>query len=277
MDMKLLEKWWRWFWQQSLLNKVAIVGLLAAAVPFFLPTLVSWFKPTLVRVGVAFYVYERAYLPEVNAKTYFYETRNLVSNCRLRRIERPLPDGHATAPNPQSWVVGKFLLENVSDENITNLVVVIRSPVLRPTTQLLTTANVSTTGKFEPTSPDARPAYALSIASIPPNTSAVFSLQTPIDDNLRQFLYLDRRSVTVQVPFISSDQFESYPPIVSRTNAMNMLNRESVLRIGDETFAGEKMEFTMLSPDEPDRKDDGTTYRILPKAIVCSEGTAGAW
>lgn len=275
--MKLLEKWWRWFWQQSLLNKVAIVGLLAAAVPFFLPTVVSWFKPTLVKVGVAFYVYERAYLPEENAKTYFYETRNLVSNCRLRRIEQPLPDGHATPPHPQSWVVGKFLLENVSEENITNLVVVIRSPVLRPATQLLTTANVSATGKFEPASPDARPAYALSIAAIPPNTSAVFSLQTPIDDNLRQFLYVDRRSVTVQVPFISSDQFEPYPPIVSRTNAVNILSRESVLRIGDETFAGEKMAFTMLSPDEPARKDDGTTYRILPKALVCSEGTAGVW
>ena len=275
--MKLLEKWWRWFWQQSLLNKVAIVGLLAAAVPFFLPTVVSWFKPTLIKVGVAFYVYERAYLPEGNAKTYFYETRNLVSNCRLRRIEQPLPDGHATPPHPQSWVVGKFLLENVSDESITNLRVAIRSPVLRPTTQLLTTANVSATGKFEPASPDARPTYALSISTFPPNTSAVFSVQTPIDGGLRQFLYVDRRSVTVQVPLISSDQFESYPPIVSRSNAMNILNRESVLRTGDETFAGETMGFTTPGPAEPDRKDDETTYRILPTALVCSEGTAGAW
>jgi hypothetical protein len=173
--------------------------------------------------------------------------------------------------------VGKFLLENVSDESITNLRVAIRSPVLRPTTQLLTTANVSATGKFEPASPDARPTYALSISTFPPNTSAVFSVQTPIDGGLRQFLYVDRRSVTVQVPFISSDQFESYPPIVSRSNAMNILNRESVLRTGDELFAGEKMGFTTPEPAEPDRKDDETTYRILPTALVCPEGTAGAW
>lgn len=245
--------------------------------PFFLPTVVSWFKPTLVKVGVAFYVYERAYLPEENVKTYFYETRNLVSNCRLRRIEQPLPNGRAKPPHPQSWVLGKFLLENVSDESMTNLRVAIRSPVLRPTTELLTTPNVDATGRLESTSPDAPSTYMLSITAIPPNTSAVFSLKTPIDGNLRQFLYGDRRSVTVQVPFLSADQFQSYPPIVSRTNAMNILNRESVLRIGDETFAGEMIGFTMLGPDEPDRKDDETMYRFLPKALVCSEGTAGDW
>jgi hypothetical protein len=275
--MKLLERWWRWFWQQSWLNKVAIVGIVAAAVPFFLPTVVSWFKPTLIKVGVAFYVYERAYLPEANARTYFYETRNLVSNCRLRRIEQPLPDDRATAPHPQSWVVGKFLLENVSDESITNLRVAIRSPVLRPATQLFTTANVNATGKLESTSPAAQPTYVLSITALPPNTSGVFSIKTPIDGDLRRFLYVDRRSVTVQVPFLSADQFEPYPPIVSRTNAMNILNRESVLRIGDDMFAGETMGFTMLGPDESDRKDDEMTYRILPKALVCSEGTAGVW
>jgi hypothetical protein len=275
--MKILERCWRWFWQQSWLNKVAIIGILAAAVPFFLPTVVSWFKPTLVKVGAAFYIYERAYLPEENAKTYFYETRNLVSNCRLRRLEQPLPDDRATAPHPQSWVVAKFLLENVSDESITNLRVAIRSPVLRPTTQLFTTANVNATGKLESTSPAAQSTYVLSITALPPNTSGVFSLKTPIDEDLRRFLYVDRRSVIVQVPFLSADQFEPYPPIVSRTNAMNILNRESVLRIDDETFAGEKMGFTMLGLDESDRKDDETTYRILPKALVCSEGTAGVW
>jgi hypothetical protein len=58
---------------------------------------------------------------------------------------------------------------------------------------------------------------------------------------------------------------------------MNMLNRENVLRIGDETFAGEAIGFTMLDPDEPDRRDDNTAYLILPKALVCPEGTAGVW
>jgi hypothetical protein len=275
--MKVLEKCWRWFWQQSLLNKVAIIGLIGAAVPFFLPTVVSWFKPTLVKVGVAFYVYERAYSQEGNAKSYFYETRNLVSNCRLRRIEQPWPADRAKPPHPQSWVLGKFLIENVSDESITNLRVAIRTPVLRPTTELLTTANVDATGRLESGSPDARSTYMISITALPPNSSAVFSLKTPIDGTLRQFLYGDRRSVTVQVPFLSSDQFQSYPPIVSRTNAMSILNRENVLRIGDETFAGEAIGFTMLDLAEPDRSDENKTYLTLPKALVCPEGTAGDW
>jgi len=275
--MKFLERWWWWFWQQSWLNKVAIIGIIAAAVPFFLPTVVSWFKPTLIKVGVAFYTYERAYVPEDNAKTYFYETRNLVSDCRLRRIEQPLPDDGAKPPSPQSWVLGKFLLENVSDESITNLRVAIRSPVLRPSTELLTTPNVTATGKLESTSADAPSTYVLSITAIPPNTSAVVSLKTPIDQNVRQFQYVDRRSVTVQVPFISADQFEPYPPIVSRKNAMNILNRESVLRVGDETFAGEKIGFTMLGANEREHKDDEKAYRALPKALTCPEGMAGVW
>jgi hypothetical protein len=55
------------------------------------------------------------------------------------------------------------------------------------------------------------------------------------------------------------------------------LNRESVLRTGDETFANEKIEFTMLRPDEPDLKDENVSYQLLSKARVCPEGTAGDW
>ena len=47
---------------------------------------------------------------------------------------------------------------------------------------------------------------------------------------------------------ISSDNI---PPIVSRTNAVKMLNREGVLRTNDEAFAEEKLQVTMLSPNEP--------------------------
>jgi hypothetical protein len=58
---------------------------------------------------------------------------------------------------------------------------------------------------------------------------------------------------------------------------MKILNRESVLRSGDETFANEKIEFTMLRSDEPDLKDEDMLYQLLPKARVCPEGTAGDW
>ncbi len=275
--MTLLKGCWGWFWRQSRLNKVIIVGFLSALVLFLVPVIVSWFKPPPVHVGVAFYIYERAFLLEGNTKTYFYEKRNLVSECSLRRIEQTLPKGRAKTPDPQSWVLSKFLLENVSDQSITKLRMDIRSPLLRPTTQLFTTPNVEATGTLEATANDALPTYVISIQAIASMASTVLIVQTPIDEKLRQFLYVDHGRVTVQVPFLSADQFGTFPLKVSRVNAMKILNRESVLRTGEETFADEKIAFTMLHSDEPDLKDEAVSYRLLPKARVCPEGTAGDW
>jgi hypothetical protein len=275
--MILLREWWRWFWRQSRLNKVVIVGFLSALVLFLVPVVVSWLKPTPVHVGVAFYTYERAFLLEENTKTYFYENRNLVSDCSLRRIEQTLPKGRAKAPDPQSWVVSKFLLENTSDQSITKFRMGFKSPLVRPTTTLFTTPNVNAAGAWETTAPDAPRLYVVSITTIPPMTSAVLSLKTPIDEAVRQFVYVDHGRVTVQVPFLSADQFETFPLKISRLNAMQILNRESVLRVGDETFANEKIEVTMLRANEPDLKEEAMSYQLLPKARICPEGTAGDW
>ena len=272
-----MKEWWRWFGRQSRLNKVVIVGFLSAFVLFLVPVVVSWFKPTPLHVGVAFYTYERAFLMEGNTKAYYYENRNLVSDCRLRRIEQPLPNGRAKPPTPQSWVVIKFLIENVSEHNITNLRLDIKSPLLRPNTTLFTTSNVTATGAWDPTAKDAPGKYVMTIPVIAPMVSAVLSVKTPIDETLRQFIYVDRSRVTIQVPFLSADQFGTFPLKVSRLNAMKILNRESVLRTGDETFADEKIELTMLRADEPDLKDENVSYQLLSKARDCPEGTAGDW
>jgi hypothetical protein len=275
--MNLLKEWWSWFWRQSRLNKVVIVGFLAALVLFLVPVVVSWFKPPPVLVGIAFYTYERAFLLEGNTKAYFYETRNLVSDCSLRRIEQALPKGRAKTPDPQSWVLIKFLLENVTDQRFTNLRMDIKSPLLRPTTTLFTTSNLEATGAWGTAVKDAPPPYVISIPAIAPMTSAVISVKTPIDETLRQFIYTDRGRMTLQVPYLSADQFGTFPLKVSRLNAMKILNRESVLRAGEETFANEKIEFTMLRADEPDLKDEHVSYPLLSKAHVCPEGTAGDW
>jgi hypothetical protein len=275
--MMLLKEWWRWFSRQSWLNKIVIVGFGAALVLFLVPLIVSWIKPTPIHVGVAFYTYERAFLLEGDTKTYFYENRNLVSNCRLRRIEQTLPKGRAKTPDPQSWVVSKFLIENVSDHRLTNLRLDIKSPILRPTTTLFTTSNLEASGTWNTTATDARDKYTISIPAIDSTVSAVVSLKTPIDDTLRQFIYVDRGRVTVQVLFLSADQFGTYPLKITRLNAMKILNRESVLRAGDETFADEKIEVRMLRADEPDLKDDAVSYQPLSTARDCPEGTAGDW
>jgi hypothetical protein len=221
--MTLLREWWRWFKRQSRLNKVVIVSFLVALVMFLVPLVVSWLKPTPIHVGVAFYTYERAFLLEGNAKTYFYENRNLVSDCSLRRVDQALPKGRAKTPDPQSWVVSKFLLENMTDQSITKFRMSFKSPLLRPTTALFTTPNVNATGTWETTAPDTPHLYVVSISAIPPMTSAVLSLKTPIDEVVHQFVYVDHGRVTVQVPFLSADQFETFPLKISRLNSMQIM------------------------------------------------------
>lgn len=272
--MTILKQAWDWFWGQSLLSKVALVGLFAAFVPFVLPTVVAWFRPTMIHVGVAFYTYERGVQPQGMNTLYFFERRNLVSDCSIRREEQSVPSGRATAPDPQAWVIIKLLLENVSDRDITNLRVGVRSPAIHQTTQLLIAPTVVATGGKE-APPDVRPLYVMSIATIPAASSVVVSLKTPVDDDLREFIYVKRRPVTIQVPYVSADQFRQYPPIVSRTNAVKMLNREGVLRTGDGGVTAEKLQVTILPPNES--KEQEVSYRVLPRAKPCSEAEAGVW
>ena len=274
--MDWLKKGWSWFWGQSIFNKIVIIGLFAAFVPFVLPTVVAWFRPTMIHVGVAFYTYERAALPQGMNTLYFFERRNLVTDCSIRRDEQSVPNGRAKAPDPQAWVLIKLLLENVSERDITNLRVGVRSPAITQSTQLLTVPDLAATGQKE-APPDVKPLYLLSIATLPGESSVVVTLKTPIDDNLREFIYVKRRPVTIQVPYVSGDQFRRYPPIVSRTNAVKMLNREGVLRTSDDVFAEEKIAVTMLPSDEPPIKEGVIAYRTLPRAKACSQAEAGVW
>jgi len=275
--MALLKDWWRWFRQQSRLNQVIIVGLSSSLVLFLIPLIVSWFIPTPIHFGVALYTYERAFLLDGTTKTYFYENRNLASECSLRRIEQALPNGRAKTPAPQSWVLSKFLVENVSGQNITNFRIGIRFPLLYPSTTLMTTPDIEAIGMLDTTAQDVPPTYVIAIPLLAATASSVLTLKTPIDAKVRRFLYEDHGRVTIQVPFLSADQFGTFPLKISRLNAMKILNRESVLRTGDEMFAGEKIEVEMLRPEEPDLHDENLSYQLLPKARACPEGTAGDW
>jgi hypothetical protein len=124
---------------------------------------------------------------------------------------------------------------------------------------------------------DARPAYMISIAAIAPATSTVLSLKTQIDDRLRRFIYEDHRTVTIQVPFVSADQFREYPPIVSRMNAIKILNREGILRTVDDRESDERLSYTLLPPGESRTSSKAPPYQLLPKSRACSEGEAGMW
>ena len=274
--MESLKKGWTWFWRQSVLSKVAILGLIAAFVPFVLPTVVAWFRPTMIHFGVSFYTYERGIQPQGMNTLHFFERRNLVSDCSIRREEQSVPNGRAKTLDPQSWVLLKLLLENVSTRDLTSLRVGVRSPAINETTQFTTAPTLVASGMKEaPT--NAKPLYVISIATLPAESSVVVSLKTPIDDNLRDFVYVKRRPVTIQVPYVSAEQFREYPPIVSRTNAVKMLNREGVLRTRNDGFSDETLQVTILPSNESTLQDRGISYRPLPRAKACSEVEAGAW
>lgn len=274
--MDSLKKGWAWFWRQSVLSKVAILGLIAAFVPFVLPTVVAWFKPTMIHVGVSFYTYERGVQPQGMNTLYFFERRNLVSDCSIRREEQSIPNGRAKALDPQGWVLIKLLLENVSNRDLTSLRVGVRSPAINQTTQLTAAPTVMVTANNEAPL-NVKPLYVISIATLSAESSVVMTLKTPIDDNLRDFIYAKRRPVTIQVPYVAAEQFRAYPPIVSRTNAVKMLNREGVLRTRNDGFADETLQVVILPSSEPAREDGEISYQPLPRAKICSEAEAGTW
>ncbi|HMS82491.1 MAG TPA: hypothetical protein PKD12_02430 [Nitrospira sp.] len=274
--METLKKGWAWFWRQSVLSKVAIVGLIAAFVPFVLPTVVAWFRPTMIHVGVSFYTYERGVQSQGMNTLYFFERRNLVSNCSIRREEQSVPTGRAKTLDPQSWVLIKLLLENVSSRDLTNLQIGVRSPAINQTTQLMAAPTLALTGDKE-APPNVKPLYVISIVTLPAESSVVVTLKTLMDDNLRDFIYVKHRPVTIQVPHVSAEQFRPYPPIVSRTNVVKMLNREGVLRTRNGGSSDETLQVTILPATESGREDGDLSYRPLPRAKVCSEAEAGTW
>ena len=147
--MMLLKEWWRWFGRQSRLNKFIIVGFSASLVLFLVPLAVSWFKPTPIHVGVAFYTYERAFLLEETPRRIFMKIETSCPIAVSGESNKQLPKGRAKTPAPQSWVVIKFLIENVSGHRLTNLRLEIKSPLLQPTTTLFTTENLEATGSWD--------------------------------------------------------------------------------------------------------------------------------
>ena len=211
-----LRQRWKWFGRLSLLNKFIIVGVVAAVVTVpigvvpLVPLVGSWLKPKPdVHVGVAFYAHERGFILNGNVQASFSELRNLPSNCSLWRFSgtTPVPSTSTTVSGLRTTVVSKFLLENVSDQGLLNLRMGINSPFLNRTTDVSATPNVEAKGEMKSTQNDTIHTYVVSIASMPPHTSAIISLETPMDDTLRHYLYDEHRTLSV-VPtvFLSTDQ-----------------------------------------------------------------------
>ena len=142
----------------------AVISLLVAAVIWF----ITWFTPNPgVHVSAALYTYERGFILEGN-KTTLSHMQNLLSNRTLWRFPPMLQKNNVKITDLHSWVLSKYLLENVSNQDITSLRMGVVSPLLNQFTVLSASPSVEAKGSVESSSKDGLPKYVISVAALAP-------------------------------------------------------------------------------------------------------------
>ena len=256
---------------QGVAELAAVLSLLVAAIIW----LITWSKPHPdVHVGVALYAYEHGSTLEGTTKTTLSRMQDLVANCTLWQFPPTLEKNRVKITDLHASVLTKVLLENVSDQALTNLRLGVVTRLHSTSTELSATSNVEATGRLESTSQDGLHKYVISIAALAPKGSAILSLQTPMNDNLRRVL--SQKHITVRTPavFLSADQLWNFHPTVTPINAATMVKLETEMRTGERgASVAEKIESRILDPSEPELLVEDLSYRLLPAAPVCQEGT----
>jgi hypothetical protein len=258
---------------QGAAELVALLSLFVAIIIW----LMTRFQPHPdVRVGVALYSYERGYTVQGTTKTTLSKMQDLVSNCTLWRYPPTLRNDPVKTTDLHSWVLSKIRLDNESGQSLTNLRLGVVSRLHNMSTELSATPNVETTGKLESTSQDGLHKYVISIADLPPNSSMILSLQTPMNDNLRRVLSQEHITVRLPAVFLSADQAWNFHPTVTPINASAMLKSEAEIRTGQNGAAvTEKVETITLESSDRDLLAEDLFNRLLPAAPHCQEGTGG--
>jgi hypothetical protein len=245
----------------------AVLSLLVAVTIWF----ISWFKPNpVVHVSAALYTYERGFLLEGTTKTTFSHMQNLLSNCTLWRFPAVLPKTSIKITDLHSWVLSKYLLENVSDRAITHIRMGVGSPLLNQFTILSTTPNVQAKGSVESRAKDGLPMYVIAIAALEPHASAMLSLQTPINDTMRHALYDEHHTFRIPAAFLSADQLWNVSATVAQISDSSMAMLETKMHSGDRNITSpDKVESWILDPSNPALLDEDVSYRLLPTTPDC--------
>ena len=252
----------------------------AAVLIFLVATItwvITWLKPHPdIHVGVAMYTSERGFTLEGTTKTTLTRTQDLVSNCTLWRFPPTQQNTPVKVTDLHSWVLSKLLLENLSDQALTNLRLGVVTRLHNTSTELSATPNVEATGMVESTSQDGLHKYVISIASLAPHSSAILNLQTPMNDNFLRVLSQEHITVRLPALFLSADQLWNFHPTVTPFNASAMLKLESEMRTGERGASLiEKIENTTLAPSDPDLLAEDLSRRLLPTIPDCPEKTEG--
>jgi hypothetical protein len=248
--------------------KTIIGGLIVGIILIFIR---PWFieKPN-INVKVSLLAYERAFTITDKEKIYYWEMRNLATNCSLWRHSVPLPRNRAETPKPEARMFIKILLENLTSTQISNLRLVVRVPQIQSLT-LSCTPNVEATIEEQSSYNEMNRVNILKVSSLAPKTDAILTLEKKLAPELYN------KRINISFPLMTSDQFSKPNPEVIHFNALEMVQRENEIITGERTFGNEKLEFRLLRPDEPDISDDQVSYKRMSPAKKCPEGTGGNW
>jgi len=252
----------------------------AAVLILFVATitwLITWLKPNPdIHVGVAMYTSERGFTVEGTTKATLTRAQDLVSNCTLWRFPPTPHKSPVRVTDLRSWVLSKLLLENLSDQRLTNLRMEVVTRLHNASTELSATPNVEATGLVESTSQDGLHKYVISLAALAPHASAIFNLQTPMNDNLRRVLSQEHITVRLPAVFLSADQLWNFHPAVTSISASTMVKLETEMRTGERGASLiEKIERMTLASSDPDLVAEDQSPRLLPTIPDCQEGIGG--
>ncbi len=229
-----------------------------------------------IHIGIALYTFERGFTLEGNTKATLTRTQDLVSNCTLWRFPSLQQNNSTKVTDLSSWVSSKLLLDNASDQSLTNIRMGVVTRLHNPSTELSATPNVHATGMVESTSQDGLHKYVISIAALQPHASAILSLRTPMNDNLLRVL--SQQHVTVRLPavFLSADQLWNVHPTIAPFDASTMLKLEAEMRTGKRGASlVEMIERKDLAPSDPDLSAEDLSHRLLPSIADCPAETGG--
>jgi len=269
----------RWIKNNPFVSILVFIGVVIIALNSFTDSVKNLtkqiseiFSKEDIKIGAAMYAYERAFVFDGKKKTYYYEMRNLATNCSLWRAEANFPRGRSITPTPEAKVILKFLLKNASKISLSNLRIGL-SGLPYQFDKILCTPNIECSMKHETTSNEALGTRVILMPTIAPAGEAVVSLEAPVDKGTYKKLVGVR--LTILLPFVTSDQLVLSQPKASKLNAMELVKKESELFGGKRTFANEKITYRLLCPGEPDVVEP--THDPLPPAKQCATGTGGNW
>ena len=259
----------------EMLQGAAELGAMAVFLIATIIWIITWLKPHPdIHVGVAMYTSERGFILEGTTKATLTRRQDLVSNCTLWRFP-PMQDPRKVT-DLHSWVLTKLLLENASNQGLTNLRMGVVTRLHNTSTELLATPNVEATGMVESTSQDGLHKYVISIASLGPHSSTVLSLQTPMNDNVLRVLSQEHITVRLPAVFLSADQLWNFHPTIASFDASTMLKLETEMQTGEKVASlVERIESKTLAPSDPDLLAEDASHRLLPTIPDCQAGAGG--